>query len=86
MPIIQIEQAKVLRKYCEKLGREGVAKRIIELAEEIIKGEGAYQSTLRNAGKIKALCVGSKWDSYWDEKQYLGFQDMYWEANQKTHE
>lgn len=76
-----------MRSYCEFLGREGVAKRIIEIAEEIVKQEGAYQSTLRNAGKIRALALGSKWDSYWSEKQQIGFHDMIEEAryrNKKT--
>lgn len=65
-----------MREYCAKLGREGVAKRIIEIAEEIVKQEGAYQSTLRNAGKIRALAMGCKFDHYWDEKQRIGMSDM----------
>lgn len=80
MSISSIENAKELREYCKKLGREGVALRIIEIATEIVKQEGAYQSTLRNAGKIRALCVGAKWDSYWDEKQDHGVADMLDEA------
>lgn len=84
MPIPSIEDAKILRAYCEKLGREGVAKRIIEIAQEIVGGEGAYISTLRNAGKIRALCVGAKMDCYWDEKQSMGFYDMLCEAKDNT--
>lgn len=80
MAIQNIENGKIMRAYCKKLGREGVAKRIIEIAEEIVKQEGAYQSTLRNAGKIRMLTIGCKWDCYWDEKQYLGQQDMLEEA------
>jgi len=84
MPIRSIEDAKILRAYCKKLGREGVAKRIIEIAGEIMKQEGAYQSTLKNAGKIRALCTGCGWDHYWGEKQELGRQDMVWEAKHET--
>lgn len=69
-----------MREYCAHLGREGVAKRIIEIAEEIVKQEGAYQSTLRNAGKIRMLTTGCSFDSYWDEKQGIGRQDMLAEA------
>lgn len=69
-----------MQKYCEYLGREGVAKRIIEIAEEIVKQEGAYQSTLRNAGKIRMLTTGCSFDSYWDEKQRIGRSDMVEEA------
>lgn len=80
MSIQSIEDSKILRKYCQKLGREGVAKRIIELAAEIVKGEGAYQSTIRNAGKIRALAMGCNWDDYWGEKSGIGFQEMVSEA------
>ncbi len=76
-----------MREYCARLGREGVAKRIIEIAEEIVKQEGAYQSTLRNAGKIRMLTTGCAFDSYWNEKQGIGRQDMVAEAeysNQKA--
>ena len=69
-----------MRKYCAKLGREGVAKRIIEIAEEIVKKEGAYQSTLINAGKIRALAMGANEDCYWGEKQEHGFYQMVNEA------
>jgi len=82
MAIRSIEEGKIMKKYCSSLGREGVAKRIIEIAQEIAKQEGAYQSTLKNAGKIRALAMGCKWDSYWDEKQFYGFQDMIQEAEQ----
>jgi len=78
--IFSIENGKKMRKYCQQLGREGVAKRIIEIAKEIVEGKGAYQSTLRNAGKIRMLTVGCKWDCYWDEKQFLGQQEMLEEA------
>lgn len=81
MSIRSIENAKILRAYCAKLGRKGVAERIIELATEIVKQEGAYQSTLRNAGAIRALCVCSKFDCYWEEKQDHGFNDMVEEAS-----
>lgn len=80
MAIKSIEDSKILRRYCEKLGRKGVAERIIEIAHEIVKGEGAYQSTLRNAGKIRALAMGANIDSYWGEKQAMGVSDMVWEA------
>lgn len=84
MAIRQIEDAKVLRSYCRKLGRQGVAERIIEIAHEIVKGEGAYQSTIIAAGKIRALAVACKEDSYWDEKQSHGFTQMVYEAKRET--
>jgi len=84
MSIRQIEEAKVLRKYCEKLGRQGIAERIIQIAEKIVARDGAYIETMKLAGQIRALCVGSKCDCYWDEKQFIGFSDMYWEAEKAT--
>lgn len=82
MAIKSIEEGKRMREYCKKLGRESVAKCIIEIAEEIVKQEGAYQSTLINAGKIRMLAMGCKFDYYWDEKQCMGMQDMLYEAQQ----
>lgn len=84
MSIRSIEDSKILQKYCKKLGREGVALRIKEIATEIVKGDGEYQSTLMNAGKIRALAMGSIVDSYWGEKQSTGYHDMLEEAQDKT--
>lgn len=81
MAIRSIENAKIMREYCAKLGRKGVAERIIELAKQIIEGEGAYQETLKLAGEIRMLTVGCKWDTYWDEKQAIGQARMLEEAH-----
>lgn len=86
MPITGIENAKKLKAYCRRLGREGVAKRIIEIAKEIVEQKGAYQSTLVNAGKIKALATGANEDSYWGEKAGHGFYLMVEEAEHQTRE
>ncbi len=80
MAIKSIEDSKILRNYCETLRREGVAIKIIELAKEIVKQEGAYQSTIINAGKIRALAMGCNYDGYWGEKQSIGFENMVCEA------
>lgn len=82
MAIRQIKEAEQLRKYCERLGRLKVAERIIEIAKRIAeeRDEDTYQGTLKLAGMIRALCVGCKYDTYWDEKQFLGFQKMLEEA------
>jgi hypothetical protein len=80
MAIQAFEDAKIMREYCRKLGRRGVAERIIELAQKIVSKEGAYQETLKCAGEIRMLTTGCKWDCYWDEKQMLGQQRMLEEA------
>lgn len=82
MAIQDIENAKKLREYCALLGRKGVAEKIIDLAQKIVAGDGAYQETLKLAGEIRALCVGSKYDCYWDEKQSDGFYRMLHKAEQ----
>lgn len=68
----------------QKLGREGIALRIIEIAEEIVKQDGAYQSTIINAGKIHALALGCREDCYWGEKAEHGFYRMVEEAERNT--
>lgn len=80
MAIQNIEDSKILKAYCKKLGREGIALRIIEIAKEIVKEEGAYVSTIINAGKIRALAIACRVDCYWDEKQQRGFREMVYEA------
>lgn len=80
MAIQSIEDSKILRAYCRKLGRKGIAERIIEIAKDIVKGDDAYVSTIKNAGKIRALAMACREDSYWDEKQGMGFRDMVYEA------
>lgn len=84
MPIQSIENAKHLKKYGAKLGRQGIAERIIEIAKEIVDGKGAYITTIRNAGKIRALAIACGADGYWEEKQFLGYLDMVYEAKEKA--
>lgn len=76
MALRHLNDAKALREYCKILGRAGVGRMVEEIAQEIVKGDGAYQSTMILAGKIRALATGCKFDSYWDEKQEIGWQDM----------
>jgi len=81
MAIKSIEDGKTMQKYCESLGRKGVAEKIIKIAKEIVEQKGAYQTTLINAGKIRMLAIGCKFDLYWDEKQGIGGQKMVSEAD-----
>ncbi len=84
MAIQSIEDAKTMRAYMRKLGREGIAKRIEELGALIVEGEGAYQSTIKYAGMIHALALGCREDSYWSEKAHIGFRTMVEEARRAT--
>lgn len=84
MSIQQIQESKVLRTYGSKLGREGIYKRVLELSKEALNEELCPQDVMKIAGKIRALCIGCKCDSYWDEKQHFGYTDMYYEAKKAT--
>lgn len=85
MSIQSLENGKVLRAYCKLLGREGVAKLIKQIAKSIAEGDGEeYQSTLKKAGMIRALALGAQVDTYWGDKQSIGFQMMVEEAHRHT--
>ncbi|TXH71328.1 MAG: hypothetical protein E6Q83_03755 [Thiothrix sp.] len=49
------------------LGRKGIAKRIHNLAYEIIKAS-SYQEVMELAGRISVLADTASYDSYWSEK------------------
>lgn len=87
MSIRNIEQAKVLKEYCSKLGREGMYEKVVQLAREIIEFDKTrdFVEIMGNAGKIRAITTGSQCDYYFGEKVDAGFQKMYWEANQFNH-
>lgn len=84
MSIQSIEDAKVLKKYCDKLGREGMTARIVELAKEIVESPLYGQKVMEKAGMIRAICTGAKCDGYWDEKQEIGRHKMVWEARENN--
>ena len=75
MSLSQIEDAKHLRTYCERLGRVGMVEEIVRIARLIVENPEHGQAVMRNAGKIRAICMGAKCDGYWDEKQSQGFFD-----------
>lgn len=80
MSIRSIEEAKILKEYCKKLGREGMGEVIVALAKDIIANENDYVMAMRIAGNIRAITTGAQCDSYFGEKVNIGFSDMYWRA------
>lgn len=57
----------------EKIGgREGVAKRALEIAQDIIE-VGAYKRAVAGAGQLRVLSeIAEKGDCYWSEIEYRG--------------
>jgi len=76
MSIFALEWSKELRGRGEKLGREGLSLRVIELIEEF---DGSYKGAMILAGHLKAIAQAAKFDEYWSEKVDIGFH------NEMTH-
>jgi len=52
-------------------GREGIALRILEIANEIVSG--SYKRAVAGAGQMKLLAELCEADTYWDEKMSYGY-------------
>jgi len=76
MSLYDLENARKLKKAGEKLGREGLAKRTLAIAEKIIK-DGSYKGAIKGAGQMKAICQACNFDVYWQEKASIGFFEEY---------
>lgn len=74
MSIQSLRDSKDLRRSFEKFGRAGISQRIIDLVTEFYKGPQSYFGAIQLAGRLRALaqCAGA--DSYWNEKQGVGFR------------
>jgi hypothetical protein len=60
-----------------KLSREEIAKRAIEIAEQIIK-DGSYKNAVACIGRMHTLSIAIS-DHYWDEKRCYGKElEYYW--------
>jgi hypothetical protein len=53
------------------LGREGLAKRALEIAEEIVK-DGSYKRAIKGAGELSVIAAACGFDDYWEEKANSG--------------
>jgi hypothetical protein len=58
------------RKAGEMLGRDGIAQRIIVLANDI--AGGSYKNAMEKAGQIAELVSAARYDEYWTEKVNRG--------------
>jgi hypothetical protein len=65
-----------MRKYCAELGREGMYKKALEIAERMTDPKLIPQDVMKCVGEMKALAQGAKTDMYWDEKVDGGYQRL----------
>jgi hypothetical protein len=70
-----LKDRAIMIKYCEALGREGVAQEIIKICGKVVL-EGNYKNALVDCGRLHALSLGCAFDVYWQEKKYIGFNDQ----------
>ncbi len=76
MAIRHLEEAKMLRKQGERLGRAGTSQRIIKLVKEFTDKEGwegNYFGAIELAGRLHAITLAARSNSYWDEKCQRGY-------------
>lgn len=73
MSLSDLKTSKELRYEGKRLGREGLALLALEMVEEFIKKDNSYKGVIQLAGKLKVICQASKYDSYWDEQVWKGF-------------
>lgn len=66
------KDTETLKKYGEKLGRDGIAERIIKLCGDVVKAK-SYKKSVIISGQIRALAMACQYDDYWDEKMSKGF-------------
>ena len=78
MSIQNIEEAKVLKEYCNNIGREGMGDTVIKIAKEIIDlgDKGEYVEIMKKVGEIRAISTGANCDCYFSEKVRMGFTNM----------
>lgn len=85
MAIKTIKDSKTLKKYGEKMGREKIAWRIIELCKEVAKEEN-YIDAVKTAGRLRAIAMACKFDCFWEEKMNDGyFAEIYRAETEISH-
>lgn len=72
---LSLKISKDLRKQFERLGRDGISQRINDLVLEFAKNypDGHYKEAVILAGRLRALSLAARADSYWGEKTDHGF-------------
>jgi len=72
MGIPHIEEAKELRKEGKRLGRAGLSQRVLVLLEQY--KDPSYKKAIELAGRLHAIALAARTDSYWSEKCGRGYE------------
>ena len=77
MSVHSLEISRGLRKQCARLGRAGLSQRANDLVLEFAKKypTGHYREVIILAGKLRAISLAARADTYWGEKTDSGFYD-----------
>lgn len=72
-----LEISQKLREEGERLGRDGLSQRVNDLVLEFAKKHpyGHYLEGIKLAGRLRAISLAARSDSYWGEKTDSGFYD-----------
>lgn len=76
------EITRELRKQGKRLGRAGMSQRVIHLVEEFVTEGGTYKGAMVLAGRLHAISLASRCDSYWGEKTNHGFHRELYDITQ----
>lgn len=81
MSIRAIEMAKELRVEGERLGRDGLSRRVHELVAAYIKEnpDGNYREAIMLAGRLHAVYTALDPHDYWREVADRGFSAEQWD-------
>lgn len=69
-----------LRKYGEKVGREGLS---IEAQKAINEYDGSYSGVMALCGKLSVLAKSATYDSYWQEQVEKGIRKQEFEIEKE---
>ena len=86
MGIQAIEESKRLKKCFDKIDREGISKRAMELLDSYIKEnpEHHYQEITKLIGRFHALFVAIDNNDYWKEKARKGYANEIYDLEEYT--
>lgn len=88
MGIQSIEDSKKLKKCFEKVGREGISKRAIELLDEYRDNnpDHSYKEITKLIGRFHALYISIDNGNYWKEIANRGYSPEIWDLEKYSKE
>lgn len=82
MSIFDIERAKVMKKWGDEVGREGMYERALEVAKWMLDESRSPQEVMKGVGKMAMIATASNCDCYWSEKVHMGKSDEWYYARE----